>query len=55
MPGEVIDDDLAIACGEGAIRPLLLQREGKAPMERAAFLRGFPVAKGTRVVASENA
>jgi len=54
-PGEVIDDDLAIACGEGAIRPVLLQREGKAPMERAAFLRGFPVPKGTRVVSDENA
>ena len=54
-PGEVIDDDLAIACGEGAIRPLLLQREGKAPLEREAFLRGFPVPKGTRAVADENA
>ena len=54
-PGEVIGDDLAIACGEGAIRPLLLQREGKAPMERAAFLRGFPVAKGARVISDENA
>ncbi len=48
-PGEVLDDDLAIACGEGAIRPLLLQREGKAPMPRDAFLRGFPVPRGTRI------
>ena len=53
MPGEVIDDDLAIACGEGAIRPLSLQREGKAAMDRAAFLRGFPVPRGTRVVGDE--
>ena len=54
VPGEVIDDDLAIACGEGAIRPLVLQREGKAPMERDAFLRGFPVVKGARVVADDD-
>ncbi len=54
MPGEIIDDDLAIACGEGAIRPLLLQREGRAPMERAAFLRGFPAPKGTRAVADDD-
>ena len=47
QPGEVLDDDLAIACGEGALRPLRLQRAGKPPMERADFLRGFPVAKGT--------
>ncbi len=48
-PGEVLDDDLAIACGTGAIRPVLLQRAGKAPVERAAFLRGTPVAAGTRL------
>lgn len=53
-PGEVIDDDFAIACGEGAIRPVLLQREGKAPLQREAFLRGFPVPKGTRVVSDDN-
>ena len=53
-PGEVIDDDLAIACGEGAIRPVLLQREGKAPLQRDAFLRGFPVPRGARVISDEN-
>ena len=46
-PGEVLDDDLTIACATGAIRPLLVQRAGKAPMETAAFLRGTPVAPGT--------
>lgn len=46
-PGVVVDDDLAIACGESAIRPLLLQREGKQPMERSAFLRGLAVPRGT--------
>ncbi len=42
-PGEVLDDGLMIACGEGAIRILELQREGKARMQAAEFLRGVPV------------
>ena len=37
-PGEVLDDRLAIACGDGAIRILELQRAGKAPMKAAEFL-----------------
>jgi len=46
-PGTVLDDRLAIACGAGAIRPLLLQREGKAAMALDDFLRGSPVKPGT--------
>jgi methionyl-tRNA formyltransferase len=46
-PGEVLDSDLAIACGSGAIRPLRLQRAGKPAMDRADFLRGRAVAPGT--------
>jgi methionyl-tRNA formyltransferase len=42
-PGEVLDDQLTIACGEGAIRILELQREGKARMQAVDFLRGVPV------------
>lgn len=42
-PGEVLDDQLTIACGEGAIRIIELQREGKARMQAADFLRGVPV------------
>jgi methionyl-tRNA formyltransferase len=41
--GEVLDDRLAIACREGAIRILELQRAGKAPMKAAEFLRGTPL------------
>ncbi|MBX7532277.1 methionyl-tRNA formyltransferase [Qipengyuania sp. 1XM1-15A] len=44
--GTVIDDDLAIACGEGAIRPIRLQRAGKPAMDRDEFLRGNAIAKG---------
>jgi methionyl-tRNA formyltransferase len=47
VPGTVLDADLAIACGEGALRPLILQRAGKAPQPRAAFLRGFAIPAGT--------
>ncbi len=47
MPGEVIDDRLTIACGEGAIRPVELQRAGKPKMDLETFLRGNEVAKGT--------
>jgi methionyl-tRNA formyltransferase len=41
--GELLDDRLAIACGEGAIRILELQRAGKAPLQAADFLRGTPL------------
>lgn len=42
-PGEVLDDQLTIACGDGAIRIVELQREGKGRMQAADFLRGVPV------------
>jgi methionyl-tRNA formyltransferase len=47
-PGEVLDDHLTIACGEGAIRILELQREGKARMQAADFLRGVPLKAGAQ-------
>ena len=47
-PGSVLDDHLTIACGEGAIRAIELQRAGKAPMQAADFLRGTAVKPGTR-------
>jgi methionyl-tRNA formyltransferase len=45
--GTVLDDKLTIACGNAAIRPLLIQRAGKPAMEAEAFLRGKPVPVGT--------
>ena len=48
-PGQVLDTDLAIACGSGAIRPLRLQRAGKPAMDRGVFLRGRAVEAGTRL------
>jgi methionyl-tRNA formyltransferase len=45
--GLVLDDRLTIACGTGAIRPLQVQRAGRAPMGPEELLRGFRVAEGT--------
>jgi methionyl-tRNA formyltransferase len=48
VPGTVLDDELTVACGEGAVRILELQRAGRQPMKAHEFLRGMPVAAGTR-------
>jgi methionyl-tRNA formyltransferase len=48
-PGAVLDDRLTIACGEGAVRLLRVQRAGRQPMSAEEFLRGAAVAKGTRL------
>ena len=47
QPGTVLDADLTIACGEGALRPTRVQWPGRAAMDAAAFLRGHPIAPGT--------
>ncbi len=46
-PGTVLDDNLTIACGDGAVRLLEIQRAGKQPMKAQDFLRGTAVAPGT--------
>jgi len=48
IPGMIIDDRLTIACGAGALRPLVVQRPGKAAMARESLLRGWPVPAGTK-------
>ncbi len=48
-PGTVLDGALRVACGEGALRLLRVQRPGRAPMEADALLRGFPIPPGTRL------
>jgi methionyl-tRNA formyltransferase len=45
-PGTTVDDALTIACGEGAICPLIVQRAGKPAMDTAALLRGRGIAAG---------
>jgi len=46
VPGTILDQDLAIACGSGVLRPTLLQRPGRAPVERRAFLNGTKIDSG---------
>jgi methionyl-tRNA formyltransferase len=47
--GVVLDDSLLIACGDGAVRLLKAQREGKGAQDAEVFVRGFPLAAGTRL------
>jgi methionyl-tRNA formyltransferase len=49
VPGTVLDSNLTIACGEGAVRILQLQRAGRHAMQATEFLRGSPIAAGTRL------
>jgi methionyl-tRNA formyltransferase len=48
-PGTALDDRLSIACGDGAVRLLELQRAGKQAMKAEDFLRGHAIAKGARL------
>jgi methionyl-tRNA formyltransferase len=50
-PGAALDDKGLIACGEGAIRLVEVQRGGKAPMGVAEFLRGRKLAPGVTLAA----
>jgi methionyl-tRNA formyltransferase len=43
VSGDVLDDRLTVACQQGALRILELQRAGKAPMKAEEFLRGTPL------------
>ena len=45
-PGQVLDDQLLIACGDGSVRLLELQRAGKRAMLTEEFQRGFQLAPG---------
>jgi methionyl-tRNA formyltransferase len=48
-PGTVLDGELTVACGIGAVRLLTVQRPGRAAMDAAAFLRGHKLPPGTRL------
>ena len=47
-PGEVLKD-FTIACGDGALKPVTVQRAGRGPADWNAFLRGFALTPGERV------
>ena len=48
-PGEVLDDNLLVACGEGAVRLTRLQRAGKGQMTAEEFQRGARIERGRRL------
>jgi methionyl-tRNA formyltransferase len=45
-PGRVLDENLTVACGAGALRLLDVQRAGKPALDAATFLRGTRIAAG---------
>lgn len=47
--GTTVDDRMTIACGDGAIRPVTLQRAGRGVASLDDFLRGFSVTSGTKL------
>lgn len=48
-PGTVLDEAPSVACGEGALVLLRVQRQGRKPLDGQAFLRGYPLPPGTRL------
>jgi methionyl-tRNA formyltransferase len=49
-PGEIIGDDLTIACGDGALRLKRVQRAGSKAMTADELLKGFPLPAGTKLI-----
>ncbi len=49
LPGDVVDGGLTIACGDGAIRPTLVQRAGRGVTSAEEMLRGFPIPSGSEL------
>ena len=49
VPGTVLDDRLMIACADGAVRIVELQKAGGKPMKADEFLRGTPVVEGAKL------
>ena len=47
--GTILDDGLLIACGQGAVRILKAQREGRSAQDTDQFVRGFALSAGTRL------
>jgi len=46
--GEVVNDDLTVVCGEGALKLTKVQRAGRGVMDARELLKGFPLPPGTR-------
>lgn len=52
-PGTALDGALTIACTDGAVRLLRLQKAGGKPLDASDFLRGTPIAPGTVLASRE--
>ena len=52
-PGEILDGAI-IACGEAALKPVVVQRAGRAKTDWDSFLRGFPLQPGERLGAADS-
>lgn len=50
-PGTLLDSGPTLACGQGALRLIRVQRPGKGPVDGAAFLRGYPHQIGGKLTA----
>lgn len=48
-PGTTLDDRLLVACGDGALRLLRVQRPGRGPMEAEAMLNGVQIPAGAMI------
>jgi len=48
-PGTIVAAPLVVACGEGALEIVRVQRAGRAPMDAEALLRGYTLPVGTRL------
>jgi methionyl-tRNA formyltransferase len=49
LPGEILDDHLTVACGDGALKLARLQRAGGRVMSAEELLRGFALPKSTKL------
>ena len=49
-PGILLDDEFTVACGDGAVRLVEVQRAGGKPLPAHDFLRGIRLARGTSTV-----
>ena len=47
VAGTILDEELTVRCGVGALRLVRLQRAGRKPMSATTLLRGFPISAGT--------
>jgi methionyl-tRNA formyltransferase len=47
--GQVLDNALTVACGQGAVQLLRVQREGRAPQDAGEFLHGLPLGPGDQL------